>query len=717
MGYISKVKIPSEAEAYDIFADRSLKDGDGNVISTTYSKTADAPKIGTADTSNELKKIEYTEESDIPSSPDVGTEYACTDFIGYDDLDSNLQSTLSNKADLIPTPDSGTVLYGVSSGSTDGQPQAITAGDGIVIAAKEDGTGAEVRVDPEKYVERYKGSEYVAYTQSLGVDGQTRVSKYANPGTIVLRNDVTGDFDVNSIYLYKTRNQDGTAARLIDVGRACEITGQPASATAGTLTEEQLIILKGSGTSGTQASTTGNAYILFNNERYYPMSYGHEEGYQTYSNVSDDEIKQIKVNMTSGEWTLTTSNVGGTVVTTDGVVQPTVATEDFVKHTSNATQNIVYTSSKGVDVSRVFTNSPLSATMMYRDNTGNTYVNDPTNDLHCANKRYVDAKASALNIQNGTGTGALKQVTDPNYSSLEIKTKNPNAAALDSTLTDSEPIGATGDYASAFGGNTSAQGKRSCASGTSTLAKGAYSHAEGDGSVALGDGSHVEGCKTTASGASSHAGGQNSIAEGNYSFAHGNGVHTKGVAQSAFGVGIDTGTSTAEGGMFTGKYNAPTDDAIFQIGNGTGDTARSNAVSVDIFGNAAVAGRLSVVGAPVNDNDVVRKVDLASAGGGGASWHTEKPADTSKVQFTRVKILTTDNAPSAMVGNECMAAGYTTSVTGIWCVAYSDGIRIVAGNASVWDGKFGFTGTYLPEVAGSFLDTPNGGTCSIQYYY
>lgn len=103
MGYISKVKIPSETEAYDIFADKSLKDGDGNVISTTYAKTADAPKIGTADIDNELKKIEYTEESAIPSTPDTGTEYACTDFIGYNDLDSNLQEKIDSAAAMEPT--------------------------------------------------------------------------------------------------------------------------------------------------------------------------------------------------------------------------------------------------------------------------------------------------------------------------------------------------------------------------------------------------------------------------------------------------------------------------------------------------------------------------------------------------------------------------------------------------------------------------------------
>lgn len=132
MGYISKVKIPSETEAYDIFADKSLKDGDGNVISTTYFKTADAPKIGTADADNELKKIEYTEESAIPPTPNVGTEYACTDFIGYNDLDSNLQE----KIDSAMAMETKVVDF-AAGGYYSGKPLALT--DKMVVTNISDG--------------------------------------------------------------------------------------------------------------------------------------------------------------------------------------------------------------------------------------------------------------------------------------------------------------------------------------------------------------------------------------------------------------------------------------------------------------------------------------------------------------------------------------------------------------------------------------------------
>ena len=85
--------------------------------------------------------------------------------------------------------------------------------------------------------------------------------------------------------------------------------------------------------------------------------------------------------------------------------------------------------------------------------------------------------------------------------------KNANAAALDDTLTGDIPFGATGAYASSFGGKSQASGKRSFACGTTTIAKGAYSFASGDNSVALGNDSFVCNYATTAQGVASFAQG------------------------------------------------------------------------------------------------------------------------------------------------------------------------------------------------------------------
>lgn len=99
-------------------------------------------------------------------------------------------------------------------------------------------------------------------------------------------------------------------------------------------------------------------------------------------------------------------------------------------------------------------------------------------------KTESDAKYSqATNLENGTGTSSIQQKQDSGYTGIAIKTKNPNAYTLDNTLTDNEPIGGIGDFASSFGGNSSAQGKRSLCAGTSSVAKGAHSHSLGDNTV------------------------------------------------------------------------------------------------------------------------------------------------------------------------------------------------------------------------------------------
>lgn len=54
-------------------------------------------KVGTSATDNEkLKAIYYTEEDGIPETPEEGVEYAVVGFVGYSDLDSNLQEKIDN---------------------------------------------------------------------------------------------------------------------------------------------------------------------------------------------------------------------------------------------------------------------------------------------------------------------------------------------------------------------------------------------------------------------------------------------------------------------------------------------------------------------------------------------------------------------------------------------------------------------------------------------
>ena len=152
--------------------------------------------------------------------------------------------------------------------------------------------------------------------------------------------------------------------------------------------------------------------------------------------------------------------------------------------------------------------------------------------------QYIDKEGvlhSNPNIVNGSGSSSLNQVQDGTTGTFDFTNKNLNATAIDNTLTGNIPYGGTGEFAVAFNGKSSAQGKRSFTSGTTTIAKGNYSFATGDNSVALAVASFAEGGTTTAAGLHSHseggytvAGGDNSHAEGEFTVAKAYGSHAEG---------------------------------------------------------------------------------------------------------------------------------------------------------------------------------------------
>ena len=146
-----------------------------------------------------------------------------------------------------------------------------------------------------------------------------------------------------------------------------------------------------------------------------------------------------------------------------------------------------------------------------------------------------------------------------------------------------DSVEASGDNSYAEGGGTTASGGYSHAEGGGTTASGTSSHAEGAETTASGNYSHAEGWSTTASGTSSHAEGDNTIASGDQS--HVEGYYTK--ASSRYQ-------------HVQGTYNI--EDTVSKyahiVGNGTSDTARSNAHTLDWKGNAWYAGQVEGTNLP-----------------------------------------------------------------------------------------------------------------------
>lgn len=137
--------------------------------------------------------------------------------------------------------------------------------------------------------------------------------------------------------------------------------------------------------------------------------------------------------------------------------------------------------------------------------------------------------------------------------------------------------------------NGVASGEYTVCEGTGNKAIGACSHAEGYSNEATGNYSHAEGCFNKAIGNYSHAEGQTTKAIGNYSHVEGWGSEASGDYSHAEGYhNIVSGRYQ----HVQGRYNIEDaeDKYAHIVGNGTSNSSRSNAHTVDWDGNAEYAG-------------------------------------------------------------------------------------------------------------------------------
>lgn len=172
------------------------------------------------------------------------------------------------------------------------------------------------------------------------------------------------------------------------------------------------------------------------------------------------------------------------------------------------------------------------------------------------------------------------------------------------------------NYSHTEGKNTIALGDYSHAEGYETTALGDYSHAEGVHTTALKNYSHAEGYATNAEGDESHAEGSNNYAIGNASHVEGSGSRAEGVSSHAEGScthalgygshseGKNTKASS-EAQHVQGKYNIEDSNGKYAhiVGNGTSNSKRSNAHTLDWQGNAWYAGDVYIGGTGQDDTN------------------------------------------------------------------------------------------------------------------
>lgn len=185
-------------------------------------------------------------------------------------------------------------------------------------------------------------------------------------------------------------------------------------------------------------------------------------------------------------------------------------------------------------------------------------------------------------INEGSGEGIIiRGRTAANYGNVGL-----NAVDLSFSDSASSVFGATEELSFATGQNNIASGYAASASGIETVSSGTGSHSEGVETISSGYSSHAEGVSTkaTANSAhaqgsfteanapSSHAGGETCIANGNYSF-------SSGIRNTA-----STYAETHLGHWGTTVIGSTTTivatDRLFNLGNGTDNGNRSNALTI-----------------------------------------------------------------------------------------------------------------------------------------
>lgn len=214
---------------------------------------------------------------------------------------------------------------------------------------------------------------------------------------------------------------------------------------------------------------------------------------------------------------------------------------------------------------------------------------------------------------NANSTGGTKVATETYVSgNLDAKANKANAEFTESISMYREEGTVVGHGSVAIGGGTIASGYYSLAHGQAsadpdesvpyqqltasslaahaeglgTTASNEASHAEGYRTTASGEHSHAEGHKTTASGKASHAAGYMSTASGLYSDASGTSTTAKYKSQHTFGE-YNVIDSNGNDQTVRGNY-------IEIVGNGTSNSAKSNARTLDWNGNERLKGDLYV---------------------------------------------------------------------------------------------------------------------------
>ena len=372
----------------------------------------------------------------------------------------------------------------------------------------------------------------------------------------------------------------------------------------------------------------------------------------------------------------------------------------------------------------------------YASAFGNANIAKGNNAFVAGALNRVDKAAAAFGYNNYVNadsefvTGSFNTVTGSN--ATVVSGQGNTASGNNATATGSETT-ASGNDAVAIGLNTTASGNEAVAIGLNTTASGRDSFAGGAGAEATSDCTFAYGVQTKATKTGAIALGYQAEANGVNSFVAG--VQAKTSAESTYGVAIGYGAeanalhavaighnakanaqhaiaigegnvAVTQGQLVVGKWARP-NNYLFAVGNGNDDSHRSLAFLV------GQDGRAIVYGAPKDNTDVVRKLELDTKydkTGGRIEGDVIVVGDLAV--NGEQHILNTENlaVKNAMIYSNSEAAeplikkggiGIKTNATDVYGVVYdpqSDSVKLGLGKADA-NGNFDFNANEGNPVA------------------
>ena len=340
-------------------------------------------------------------------------------------------------------------------------------------------------------------------------------------------------------------------------------------------------------------------------------------GWPVYQGGSGITVSGSTITNTAPDQAVTLTGSGATSITgsyPNFTINSTDNVDDADANPSNELQSLSLvgsdlTISQGNTVSLPGSNSPwsVSGNDIYY-NTGNVGIGvSPKTTLHIGDGQRVLFGADTM----GSGD---KLMWLPDLHAFRVGTISTGAA---SSYWDRDSIGS---YSFASGFNSRAQGFGGTALGRDVEAQGSYSFASGYFSNANGQYSTAMGFNTDALGLGSTAIGYSTDAEENYSFSAGYFSEAQAIYSVAIGYAVQAQSYSS---MAIGRYNVGggsatswnSSDPIFEIGIGTSNSNRANAITVRKDGNVGIGTTVPLAALQVNGQVRFASVEYFEDGG------------------------------------------------------------------------------------------------------